>query len=320
VAGGKRLSDVGEFGLIERIARLAERVQAPGGRVSLGIGDDAALLRPRPGQDLVVTTDALFEGVHFRFDQETPRTVGRRSLAASLSDLAAMGATPLGFTCALAAPPSFEVRVALALARGMLDLAGEFACPLVGGNVTRARQVSLTLTALGSVASSRALRRDGARPGERILVTGALGASGLERARGSVRRVPTPRLRAGAALSRSGWASACIDISDGLLADLGHLCRASGVGARVEADLVPRPAGFTAACRRAGQDPDALALGAGEDYELLFTVGPRAPGARVLARRLGVQVSEIGRVERRRGLRLAGGVACWASAPGWRHF
>ena len=312
-----RLQDLGEFGLIDRIAALAGRRRAPG--VVLGMGDDAAILRLRPHEDVVVTTDALVEGVHFRFDQESARTAGRRALAANLSDLAAMGARPLGFTWALAAPPSLPARTALELARGLLDLAGRHACPLVGGNVSRASEVSLTLAALGAVARGCGLTRAGARPGDRILVTGALGRAGLERARGRVRHVGEPRLRAGRALARAGLATACIDISDGLLADLGQLCRASRVGALLDARLVPRARNLGAAARRASLDPLALALGGGEDYELLFTVAPRAPAPARLARLLDVAVTEIGAVTER-GLRVAGAPAGQAHATGWRHF
>jgi thiamine-monophosphate kinase len=159
-----RLRDLGEFELIDRIRRLAARVQ--GRDVVLGIGDDAALLRPRRGEQLVVTSDAMVEGTHFRWGEETPRMLGRRALAANLSDLAAMGSRPMGFLFALAAPPSLEVRSVTGVVRGMLDLAESFACPLVGGNVTRARETSITITALGGVRPGRILMRSGARPGD----------------------------------------------------------------------------------------------------------------------------------------------------------
>jgi thiamine-monophosphate kinase len=309
-----QLRELGEFELIDRIQRIAARVQ--GRDVIVGIGDDAAILRPRRGEDLVVTSDALVEGTHFRWEAETPRTLGRRALAANLSDLAAMGSRPLGFTFALAAPPSLEVRRVTAMVRGMLDLAERFACPLVGGNVTRARQTSIDITALGAVRSGRALLRSGARPGDRILVTGRLGISALERARGRVRSVPTPRVAEGRALARLAAVTACIDISDGLVADLTHLLEASGVGGEIEASRVPLPRGFSAACRRLGRDPLRLALGGGEDYELLFTVGGNSPGQAALERRLGIPVAEIGQITQG-GLRVRG---YSGKPPGWRHF
>jgi thiamine-monophosphate kinase len=309
-----QLRDLGEFGLIDRIRRLAARVE--GRDVVLGIGDDAALLRPRRGEDLVVTSDALVEGTHFRWDGETPRMLGRRALAANLSDLAAMGSRPMGFTFALAAPPSLEVRRATGIVRGMLDLAESFACPLVGGNVTRARETSITITALGGVRPGRVLLRSGARPGDRILVTGRLGISALERARGRVRRVPRPRVAEGRVLARLAGVTACIDVSDGLLADLAHLLEASGVGAEIEAHRVPTPRGFSAACRRLKRDPLQLALGGGEDYELLFTMSGNSPGGEVLERRLGTAVTVIGRIIER-GLHVRGASG---KPPGWRHF
>lgn len=317
-ARAMRLADVGEFGLIDRIARLA----GPGRSrdVVIGIGDDAALLRPRRGEDVAVTSDAFVEGVHFRFDQETPRTAGRRALAATLSDLAAMGARPLGFTLALAAPPALELRTALALARGLVDEAGRHGCPLVGGNVTRARHVALTLTALGGVRPGRALRRDRARPGDRVWVTGALGISALERLRKRVRHVPSPRLGAGLALGRSRVVGACIDVSDGLIADLGHICRASGVGAEIELGALPLRRGFAAACRRLGRSAEDLAARGGEDYELIFTLRPRGPGAATLERRLGVAARPIGHIRAGHGVRLVGAPSGALAAPGWRHF
>ncbi len=300
---------LGEFELIRRIERLAARETGRG--VVLGIGDDAAILRVPKGQDLVVTTDAAVEGVHFRFDHEQGTTAGRRAMAANLSDLAAMGARPLAFTLALALPAQTEVRTALALVRGLLREADAFGCALVGGNVTRASEISLVVTAHGSVRRGRALRRDQARPGDRLFVTGSLGRSALERARGRVRAVPSARIEAGRALARMGTMGACIDVSDGLIADLGHLAAASGVGAVLRAGDVPRPRGC----------PEALALAGGEDLELLFSVRPSGPGARLLKRRLRVPVSEIGTICAGAGVEV-GGVAAPAAVGtgGWRHF
>ncbi len=313
-----RLRDLGEFGLIARIERAAARSMRSGPAVVLGIGDDAAILRARRGEDLVATTDAQVEGVHFRFATQSARAIGRRALVANLSDLAAMGARPLGWLLALAAPPGLEVRTLDGLLSGMLCEALAHGCPLVGGNVARARETSLAITALGAVTRGRALTRRGARAGDRILVTGTLGASALEVARaergvGRVRRVPTPRLAAGRALARIAGVGACIDVSDGLEADLAHLLDPAGLAAELDPRRIPHPPGFERACRRLGLDPDALARGGGEDYELLFTVRPRAPSAAALARRLGVAVTEIGGVVGRpRGASRR--------ARGYRHF
>ena len=312
-----RLRDLGEFGLIARIERAVARSMRRSAGVVLGIGDDAAILRARAGEDLVVTIDALVEGVHFRFATQSPRAIGRRALVANLSDLAAMGARPLGCLLALAAPPSLPVRTLDAVLAGLLHEAGVHGCPLVGGNVARARQTSLSITAAGAVARGRALLRRGARAGDRILVTGSLGGAALEVARaergvGRVRRVPTPRLAAGRALARLPGVGGCIDVSDGLEADLAHLLEPAGLAAELDPARVPRPPGFAAACRRLGLDPDRLALGGGEDYELLFTLRPGALASGRLARRLGVAVAEIGRVVR------GGGPA--GPTRGFRHF
>jgi len=227
-----------------------------------------------------------------------------------------MGSRPMGFTFALAAPPSLEVRRVTGIVRGMLDLAGPFACPLVGGNVTRARETSINITALGGVRPGRTLMRSGACPGDRILVTGKLGISALERARGRTRTIPTPRVSEGRALARIASVTACIDISDGLLADLAHLLEASDVGGEIDALRVPTPRGFGAACRRLKRNPLQLALGGGEDYELLFTASGNTPGAEALERRLGTAVTAIGRITER-GLHIRGASG---EAPGWRHF
>jgi thiamine-monophosphate kinase len=312
-----RLGDLGEFGLIARIERAAAKL--PRSRaVVLGIGDDAAVLRPRPGEDLVVTTDSLVENVHFRWRSQSARNVGRRALVANLSDLAAMGARPLGFTLALVAPPELPVRSLDGLVAGLLHEAREHACPLVGGNVSRGGETSLGITATGAVERGRALSRRGARAGDRILVTGALGAAALdlargERGRGRVRRVPTPRLRAGRALARLSGVGGCIDISDGLEADLAHLLEGTGLAPELDPARLPLPPRFRSACARLGLDPERLARTGGEDYELLFSLRPAGPSAAALCRRLGVRVSQIGRLVR-------AGRTRDASQGGWRHF
>jgi thiamine-monophosphate kinase len=274
-------------------------------------------------------------------------------LVANLSDLAAMGARPLGFVFALAAPPELEIRTLDGLLAGLLEEAEAHGCPLIGGNLSRARQTSVTITAQGSVKRGRALLRGGARPGDRIFVTGTLGGVALEVARaaagrGKVRGVPTPRLRAGRALARMSGVGACIDISDGLLADLDHVLDRSGCSAELDLASLPRPPRFEAACRRLGVDPLRLATRGGEDYELLFTLrgrvhpadrrpaarslasGPRGssetsgssaargasgaagPTVAALSRRLGVAVTEIGKVIKKDARRR--------KTPGWRHF
>jgi len=297
----RTLADLDEFALIARIARAAGRAGADAPRgVRVGIGDDAAVLRRGRGE-WAVSCDARVEDVHFRWRSEAARTIGRTALVAALSDLAAMGAVPRGFTCALAAPPSLALARFDGLIAGLLAEARRWGCPLVGGNLARARETSLALTVLGEVAPGAALRRR-AREGDRLLVTGELGGAALARARAEgsgapLRRVPTPRLAEGRRLARIPGIRGCIDVSDGLAADLGHLL-GPGLGARIDPASVPRPRGFDGACRRLGLDPVATAWSGGDDYELLFTAGARAPTADAIGRRLGVRVSELGRVER----------------------
>jgi len=311
------LRDLGEFGLIERIERAARRAGTPSW-VRVGIGDDAAVLRPRAGEDVVLSTDAMVEDVHFRFATQSARSIGRRALVANLSDLAAMGARPLGFTLALAAPPTLPVRQVDGIVAGLLDESVTHGCPLVGGNVSAAREVSMTLAVLGAAERGRVLTRSGSRKGDRLFVTGRLGASALELARaesgrGRIRRRPTPRLRAGRALARIPSVSACIDLSDGLAADARHLLAPRGLAARIDVAAVPRPPSFRAACARLDLDWERTLLAGGEDYELLFSVSGTGLSAKQLTRRLGVAVSEVGTV-------VSAGAADEAEAGGWRHF
>lgn len=303
-----KLRDVGEFGLIARIARRAARSSQGSSVVRIGIGDDAAVLRLRSGEELAVTTDAAVEGVHFRWRTSSARRVGRCALLAAVSDLAAMGARPLGFTLALTAPPSLALSTLERCIEGMLAEAAGLDCPLVGGNVARGPVTTLTLTVLGAVRRGCALRRDAARPGDRIFVTGVLGAAALdvartERSRGQARHIPKPRVSSGQALARLSGVGACIDLSDGLLADLGHVLEASGAGAELDLERLPLPRGFARACAPLRLDPRALALEGGEDYELLFTLRRAAPGEKTLSRRLAAPVREIGRIVRGRGVR-----------------
>ena len=312
-----RVRDLGEFGLIARIERAASRVSTGSG-VALGIGDDAALVRARAGEDVVVTTDAFVEDVHFRWRNESPRTVGRRALVANLSDLAAMAARPLGFTLSLVAPSGLEVKRVDGLIAGLVHEAERHGCPLVGGNVAAGGETSLSITALGAVARGKALTRRGARAGGRLCVTGVLGVAALDRARaeragGRVRHVAEPRLAAARALARVPGLGGCIDLSDGLEADAAHLLAPAGLAPELDDGAIPLSPRFAAACSQLGLDPLALARGGGEDYELLFTLRPSAPRPGALSRRLGVRVTEVGRAVRpqRPG----------SPAPrGWRHF
>ncbi|MDE0909076.1 MAG: thiamine-phosphate kinase [Myxococcota bacterium] len=318
------LAELGEFDLIARIKARASRLHSRD--VVVGIGDDAAVLRPRANEDLVVSTDALVEDVHFRWDNQSPASLGRRALLANLSDLAAMGARPVGFTLALSAPTSLTLTRIDGMLGGLLREAKAYGCPLIGGNLSRAKQTTMAITVLGAVQRGRALRRDTAQPGDAIYVTGTLGGAGLALRKSSdsgsaLRHLPKARVVAGRALARLKNAGACIDISDGFVSDLGHVLKASGVGAEVDLARIPTPRAFARGCERLGLDANNIALRAGEDYELLFTLrslnGVRRQSEAALSKRLGVQVTEVGRVEKALGLR---GLGASSSAGGFRHF
>jgi thiamine-monophosphate kinase len=327
MAAGIRQRARGEFDLIARIPRTA----AAG--VVLGIGDDAALLRPTRGLLLAACVDSLVEGTHF-----PPGTawadIGWKALAVNLSDLAAMGATPRWATLALTLPRERAAGF-VPLVRGLQRLARRHGVALVGGDTTRG-PLAVSVQALGEVPPRRALRRDSARVGDAIVVSGSLGdaAAGLAIVQGRLRAVaprdvatlrarldrPQPRVALGIALC--GLASACIDVSDGLAQDLGHVLRASGVGAEIDAALLPS----SPALRRALPDAAArarLALTGGDDYELCFCVPPRAlPRLAALARRLRLPLARIGEVTTRRGLRVHGvdGSRMALSRAGYDHF
>jgi thiamine-monophosphate kinase len=325
---------LGEFGLIEAIRRRA-RVDRKVWR--LGIGDDAAVLRTRPrGEELVFTTDALVEDVHFRWHTTDARSLGQKSLAVNLSDVGAMGAKPLGCLLTLGVPEDVDPLRLDGFLAGLLQLARASHCPLVGGDTVRAPLWLMSVSVVGAVARGRALLRSGARAGDRIFVTGELGgaAAGLAlltqpagAATSSERRLigrqlrPRPPYRAGAELARARLSRAAIDISDGLAQDLGHVARESGVAAHVEVERVPLAAGLARAASRVGLDPTALALSGGEDYELLFVAPRGGPSAETYARRLGCRVTEIGAFARGSGVHFTrGGRPYELETTGFAHF
>ena len=311
----------GEFDLIARIrARVATRAD-----VVLGIGDDAALLAPPPGRQLVVTADTLNEGVHFPRGT-SPADVGWKALAVNLSDLASMGAEPAWCTLSLSLPQSDPAWIEGFL-DGFLDLAGQHGIALVGGDTTRG-PLSIAVTAMGLVEPGRALRRDGARVGDEVWVTGTLGdAAGglalLDREPVPALRArldrPTPRVAAGRALA--GIATACVDVSDGLLADLGHVCARSHVAAHLDVDALPA----SAALREAFGEADRIALQAsgGDDYELCFTA-PADAGADIdaVSAQLGLRFTRIGRIVAGEGVHPVDAKSQPWSSPrrGYDHF
>jgi thiamine-monophosphate kinase len=291
-----KLSEIGEVGLIER---LASAIPRGGEGLIRGIGDDAAVIAWPAGELLLATCDTLIDGVHFCGSRRIPdlpeagcRAIGRRLATVNLSDVAAMGGRPRFALVSLAAPPDTEVEALEELYAGLAAALGEAGAVVAGGNTARAvDRLAVDVCLLGGVEPSRLLTRDGARPGDVLCVTGDLGAAAaglrvLEAAApgailaGAAREValrhlaPTPRLAAGRILGASGSVTACIDVSDGLLRDAGHLARASRLGIRIDAEVIPVCDATRQACAAAGIDPLALALAGGEDYELLCTVRP----------------------------------------------
>ena len=298
---------LGEF---ELIARYFTR---PVRRAALGVGDDCALLAPAPGHELAVSSDMLVEGRHFVSTVAADR-LGHKALAVNLSDLAACGARPLAFTLSLALPAADEAFLA-PFARGLLALAERHDCELIGGDTTRGPVTTIAITVFGEVATGAALLRSGARVGDDLYVSGTLGDArlALEALRGSValsgdafgrvRRAmeePTPRVELGRALV--GVASSAIDVSDGLAGDLGHVLRASGVGATVELAALPR--GADLADQSEALQRECL-LSGGDDYELVFTAAAgRRDAVAAAARASATPVTRIGRIEAAPGLRV----------------
>lgn len=296
---------IGEF---ELIALFTREAPAAGAGVVAGIGDDAAVLRPPPGELLVSTVDAVVDRVHFG-RAFAPEDVGWKALAVNLSDVAAMGARPLWALVALATPRREDPSRLARIGRGLASCARAHRVAVVGGNVTRASELSLTVTVLGSARPGRILRRSGARAEDALLVSGTLGDAALGLLPGAApalarrQRRPTPRLALGRALA--GIAHACIDVSDGLLQDLGHLCRASGVGASLRLSELPLSPAYLRVARGLA-DPFEPALSGGEDYELLAAVPVRrVPEALRAGRRARTPLTVVGSVVPGRRIQVA---------------
>lgn len=315
--------DVGEQELLTAIGKV---LSGAGPEVLVGVGDDAAVVRPGPG-DLVITTDAMVEGTHFDRGLTSARDLGYKAIVVNLSDIAAMGASPRTAVCALTLSDAVDAAWTMELFGGMREACDEHALWLVGGNLARGREVTAAITVIGEVASGRAVTRSGARVGDAVVVTGSLGgsAAGLRIAAGSATSLsleqrdalyrhlrPAARIGEGRVLAHAG-ATAMIDISDGLALDLARLCRSSAVAASITAASIPvHPAAAA-----------TEALAGGEDYELLATVPTSTLGELTadLADRFGTPLTVIGHIaagdgvtlEDRDGPRPLG-------AAGWDHF
>ncbi len=324
------VTELGEFGLIDLLAKMTSGSSPP--RLILGIGDDTAAWRTDKVIQLV-TTDSLFQDVHFSLETTSWENLGWKALAANFSDIAAMGGIPEYALVSIGLPGYIRVDDVRALYRGMIDIGRRFDTVIIGGDTCRASSVSISITVIGATGRDdrRLLTRSAARPGDLIAVTGALGASagGLEilsrktpleaGTADSLKKAhlrPSPRVAEGQALLRQG-VQAAIDISDGLVADLGHICRASGVGARVEIEKVPVHPAVTTAFGNQGLN---MALSGGEDYELLFTA-PAGTVEKIIGD-VSFPVIIIGEIVSGKGVKLvdAAGKPVPEARSGWEHF
>jgi thiamine-monophosphate kinase len=310
---------LGEKELIRRIRRLAK--SGASGAVRLGIGDDAAILRPKPGHEVVVTTDFSLEGTHFRREWHPPESVGHRCLCRGLSDIAAMGAEPVAAFLSLALPANLPQKWVDGFLKGFLALARRTNTVLAGGDIAESRSgILANVMVVGSAPSKMAIRRAGARAGDVLYVTGTLGGSAatLRRLFSGKRSLPqanrshfypVPRLAVARYLREKKLATAMIDISDGLSTDLGHLCEKSGAGAVINQLLLPIASG--------AHLNDALH--GGEDYELLFTA---KKSTRVPVEIAGVPVTEIGWITAKQNLLITDCVRKPQKLEirGWEHF
>lgn len=334
-----KISEVGEFGLIGRIREIIAIDRAD---IVTGIGDDVAVLDTGGPELLLATVDCQIDGVHFLRASATGAQIGRRALAINLSDIAAMGGRPDYALVSLSLPFETEVEWVEDVYRGFREEAARSGTAIVGGNMARSSgAVQLHVTVLGHVKREHVLLRSGAKPGDAVLVTGALGesTSGLQlllspsvevsqadRERLLARyNTPTPRLRESAAIAQLGVATSMLDISDGFSSDVGHICEQSGVGVRIEAARLPVPDVVRRVATLIGRDPIDLALRGGEDFELIFTAPPAAVD-RIIAtvkESTGTDVTLVGEVVSAadgRRLVLPDGREEPLVARGWNHF
>jgi thiamine-monophosphate kinase len=326
------IADLGEDALIERIRK---RAGVPPAWLALGIGDDAAVLIPDRNRRIVVTTDCLVEDVHFRRAWGRFNAVGHKALAVTLSDLAAMGATPRACLLSLALPPRLPLADFDELIDGFCGLAASARAPLAGGNLSRSPgPLVIDVTALGSAHPRRVLTRSGGRPGDELYLSGRIGGAAaglaiLERpdqtgALPATEHVvarfskPTPRLRLGRLAADSRAVTACVDLSDGLADAVHRIARASGTGAAIDAGSVP----VDELPGERSEDGLLEVMAGGEDYELLFAVAPRRRGAFLAAARRcpDAPVTRIGQLTRDPAVVLAGENRLQSIPPGFRHF
>jgi thiamine-monophosphate kinase len=316
--GDSTLGDLGEFGMIEKI-RTAMRSKNP--NILMGIGDDAALFKPTPGHEMVITTDMLVEGRHFDLKTISPWELGAKTMAVNISDCAAMGAKPTVAVVSLGVPADYPVRDIEAFYDGLKSWGESYGAQVVGGDTVGSDQFVVNVALVGEVEKGKALRRSGAKAGDALFVTGTLGdsAAGLHALQNPSEKgkeaesllikrhlTPVPRFNVGRALALDGIAHSAIDISDGLSSEVHHLCEESGVGAEVHEEAIPLSPALLHYCEERKMDPLEFALSGGEDYELLFTVPiPKVSHAVQLSGSTGTAVKSIGRmVPKAKGITL----------------
>lgn len=314
------LKDIGEDALIKH---LSKKFSAPRRGLIKAVGDDASVTAQRPGRVLLATTDSLIQDTHFSLSWAKPFLLGKKALAISLSDIAAMGGEPLFFLVSLAVPPATPKKFIDGLYKGMSASAKTHGVALAGGNTARAGKITITTAVFGEAEKAKVVYRSGGKPGDIIYVTGTLGDSalglkalksrGCAAMNGPLKKAvmrhlsPAPRVDAGRALAGKKIPSAMMDISDGLMLDLKRLCKESRAGAEVYAPSIPLSDEFkTYLAKRPGAL--TLALTGGEDYELLFTAPEaKANGIARISKKLGVPITAIGKlIQKQRGLMLIG--------------
>ena len=328
------LSSLGEFGLIDQIRARFPQPVAP----ELGIGDDAALLSPTPGCQLLVSTDLLAESVHFDLGFGPARLLGRKSLAVNLSDIASMGAVPRWFFLSLAIPAGFPLETIEGLLDGLAEQAAEYGCILAGGDTCGSKSgLTISVTIMGEQRPELILKRSGAQLDDQVWVSGSLGDSalGLKLLMEGNRLGqaddylmqrqldPTPRCALGQKLAEAGLVNAMIDISDGLLADLGHIGEQSGCGAEILLGQLPLSPAFQAYAANQHAFPWHLAVSGGEDYELCFTAPVCNHGAiQKISKTTGIPLTVVGKVTSSRQVQaiLPDGTNFQPSASGYTHF
>ena len=335
------LADLGEFGLIDRLNKLVQRVGVQGPRLSLGIGDDAACFRPHDGYELLITCDCVVEGRHYLPDHIVPQDLGRRAMALNISDIGAMGGRPLYALISLGLKNDTPIADVEAMYHGFLSELNPFEASIIGGNLTKSGNgLFIDITLIGEVEQGKMIRRSTAQKGDAILITGypgqaALGLelllhAGMDEDLGDhplvrVYNTPTHRAWEGRAVAQSGYATAMIDTSDGFLGDLGHLCEESDVGALLVQEKFPVSDDLIGASEQLGIDPYKAVLGESDDYELIITCDPENVGRirAILGSLNKGSVSEVGTItDPSDGIRLIlpDGTTQAMAPSGWDHF